>query len=386
MELPSRALHLPGIFKFLRQLSRKEKYPRNYLLKLPVELIYLIEAYLTPVDLALLSQTCRSLRFILEKYTKTRKLSWAERRSYLFYRARGLPEVWACWQCVTFHPIVKRDTLSPCPTVGNVGHGRTWSGRRCNNIWSGRRCDSGTYFTESRLDPRHLQLALKYARLQQPKYNSYLQALTAPHHDLDFGPSEKVSLKAHYSAYPKVVAGQDGNLRFLVLSTWRYYKDGGDIRSVDIGHQNICPHLGVNCPSCPMVYRSPRSDLANAVERALIARKNGFTGACRRCATDFMVRLSSDYLELRVWQDFGPEGSPDDHPYFNWPMWWEISRRCFDGPNLYHRSGSLRTLYGPEAPEQVVKPRCKSPDLMNYKFPARETESSESLLLLSVSS
>ncbi|KAI1485815.1 hypothetical protein F5X96DRAFT_658040 [Biscogniauxia mediterranea] len=35
------------------------------------------------------------------------------------------------------------------------------------------------------IDHHHVQLALKYTRLQCRKYNSYLQALIAPYHDIN---------------------------------------------------------------------------------------------------------------------------------------------------------------------------------------------------------
>jgi hypothetical protein len=70
-------------------------------------------------------------------------------------------------------------------------------------------------------------------------------------------------------------------------------------------------------------------------------------GACPRCPTDFAVQTSPDCVELHIWQDLGPEGSP---------------KPCVDGPGLgsastyrnvmrggltllHHEPGSVRALY-----------------------------------------
>ncbi|KAI0451229.1 hypothetical protein F5B21DRAFT_487701 [Xylaria acuta] len=259
---------------------------------------------------------------------------------------------------MTFHPIVKRDTpatthdLSSCPS-GHVA---------CDPNWRHERRDTRLRYNHIRIDHRHVQLALKYTRLQQRKYNSYLRALMAPYYDMNFGPSEKIALKTRYSAYPKVVAGHDGNLRFLLLSTWRYYKGRSSIRLRDIGYQKICPHFELN-------YIGWRREEYCALQIAVIIalwNQDGkeSTGACPCCGTDFAVQLSSDYLDLHVWQDFGPEGTPLDAPWdthLTFPNWIEYQNCWFRGYNLYHEPGTIRKLYEPEAPEQAAKPRISFP-------------------------
>ncbi|KAI0008664.1 hypothetical protein F4779DRAFT_427208 [Xylariaceae sp. FL0662B] len=194
----------------------------------------------------------------------------------------------------------------------------------------------------------------------------------APYHDMRFGPNDATPLETHYSAYRKVVAGDDGNLRFLLLSTWRYHKRFWGISLRDIGHLIICPHQELNFYTISDLRSGHRLFLETAVEMALKGRGDGQeqTGACPRCATDFSVQLTPEYLKLQVWQDFGPEGYPDDlawisqsncrglDSFFFFIFIFFFNRRAV-GPTLYHEPGSIRKLYEPEVPKEVVEPRDK---------------------------
>ncbi|TRX96313.1 hypothetical protein FHL15_002585 [Xylaria flabelliformis] len=343
MEPLKRALHLPHVVKF----PWHQSCSKAYLLQLPIELIHLINSFLTPVDLALLSLTCRSLRIILKDYTNTAQLSHDERGSYLYYRARALPKVWACWDCKKFHPILKYDVpacfneRSSCRIACQRGEGRMWADGM----------DNRNFNNQIRFSHRHIQLALKYTRLQQRKYNSYLQALLAPHHNLWFGGSREIPLKTHYSVYPKLVAGHDGNLRFMTLSTWRYYTEGRDISYWEIGYQQICPHLHMNVHGLQFGRHGPWVILENAFLRTLKGRGDG-TGSCGRCGMDFRARLGPSYLEFHVWQDFGPEGPPINYGHFSWPAYSEMKKMDCDHPETPHEPGTIRKLYELEAPEE----------------------------------
>ncbi|RYP19051.1 hypothetical protein DL765_003547 [Monosporascus sp. GIB2] len=356
MELPKIARHLLTVLRSMRKWLRGEQKEQNQqnldppLLQLPPELIYLVAEFFTPADIALFSQTCRSLRAIFGRHSNAAHLSRTEYFAYLAGRARELPEQWVCEGCVALHPIVKRDTpasiyhVSSCP-LGWVTSSLT--GCRYGEI----RIDSRLFYGQLRIEHRHVQLALKYTRLQRRKYNSYLRALMAPHHNMRYGPRGRLPLKTHYSAYPKVVAGDDGNLRFLLLSTWRYHKGLEDISLRNIDYQRICPHLRLSHWTSRYLCGHPCHVLEEVVEEALEARGDGQerTGACPRCATDFSVQLTSEYLDLHVWQDFGPECSPVDLAWKSQSADRGLDgvRNCsLMGPTLYHQPGSIRKLYG----------------------------------------
>ncbi|KAI0436755.1 hypothetical protein F4803DRAFT_556676 [Xylaria telfairii] len=338
MGFRNRAQRLVTIFKSPSQhLHREQKPesrpPQSYFLQLPVELVLLIAEYLTDVDLALLSQTCKSLHFILGN----RRISRCDRFLYLVYRSRGLPGEWACESCKTLHPISVDDTprsfrdQSSCPRAKKIR----------------RRYDTDSHYNPIRIDRRHVELAVKYTLLQQREYNSYLKALTAPYH-AKLGSMRVFPLKIHYSAYPKVVVGDDGNMKFLLLSTWRYYKGYGDIYLDDIEFPQICPHLQMyGFGDCSLVTLARRNRLEAAVLEALEAQGDGGqgrAGACTCCATDFFVRFTYKYLDLYVWQELGPGSS-----HLNCGCWSEFSYPRFPG--------AIRALYGPKVPKQPARPR-----------------------------
>ncbi|KAL7622012.1 hypothetical protein AAE478_007513 [Parahypoxylon ruwenzoriense] len=351
-----RARHLSTVFRSPWKWLRREQNLGHNLdhpfLRLPAELIYLVAEFLTPADLALFSQTCCWLRATFKRHSNAAHFSRTEYLSYLAGCARGLSEQWVCEECMALHPIVKLDTpasiyhMSSCP----LG----WDTSSCDgHLYGTIRTDARLDYRQIRIEHHHVQLALKYTRLQRRKYNSYLQALTAPHHDMRFGPSAAIPLKTHYSAYPKVVAGDEGNPRFLLLSTWRY-------------HKGLCPHLELNYCTSPRLRGGPCHVLESAVEEALEAQSNGQerTGACPRCATDFSVRLTSEYLNLHVWQDFGPEGSPVDLAWKSQSFGFNsdldgVENWRLTGPTLYHEPGSIMKLYGPEVPGEAVAPSCE---------------------------
>ncbi|RYO98547.1 hypothetical protein DL764_007054 [Monosporascus ibericus] len=393
MKLLVRARHLPTILRSLWKRPGGKQNQDNSFLQFPPELICLVGEFLTPAQLALFSQTCRSLRATLGRRSNAAHLSRTEYFEYLAVRARGLPEQWVCERCMALHPIVKLDApatrhdFSSCPLA-------LFTTSRDGHLYRRSRGDSRLGYSQFRIDHHHVQLALKYTRLQHHKYNSYLQALMAPHHDMRFGPRAAIlhraaiPCKLHYSAYPKVVAGDDGNLRFLLLSTWRYHKGREDISLRNIGYQRICPHLELNDCTVPCLHGDPSHVLETAVEEALEARGDGREriGACPRCATDFSVQLTSEYLNLHVWQDFGPEGSPVDlawksqssaHGLDGVPNW------RFAGPTLYHEPGTIRKLYGPEVPDEAVKPRNKPSVPVNY-HPSSPTVAETSEMLLAI--
>ncbi|XXH03648.1 hypothetical protein Hte_010053 [Hypoxylon texense] len=338
------------------------------LLNLPLEVLYTIGDYLTPAQRALFSQTCRSLFIGLERHSNASHLPRVDYLEYLAGRARDLPEQWVCEECMALHPTVEADTpaakdfTSSCPV-------KPAAYQRCLPVLDPtRRIDTRLMWDQIRIEHHHIQLALKYTRLEQQKYNTYLQALLAPHHDKNYRPRSLYGLQKHYSAYPKVVAKDGGNFGFLLFSTWKYHWDHKGVSLYRLGRQMICPHLelfflskNITLHSASQHPPSPLRNLETAILEAFSALSSGAdsgerTGACSFCATDFSVRLTAEYIELHAWQDFGSEGSPLD------PAW--VSH-CFPGvtttafrprrPTLYHEPGHIRSLYGPEVPGELTE-------------------------------
>ncbi|KAI0975422.1 hypothetical protein F4678DRAFT_420225 [Xylaria arbuscula] len=335
----SNLAHALVILRSLWKRPRGQQALNTYFLQLPVELILCIADFLTPPDLILLSQTCHPLRTIFWKHTDITKLSRTERLSYLAGLAREQPKKWICQKCMTLHRMAKLDTpaaefsQSSCPRqqIGEI------------------RFDIRLWYGQIKLEHRHIQLALKYTRLRQHKYDKYLRAVMTPYLDTHFDPRSKARVKIEYAAYPKIATACNAELKFLLLSTWRCYTRKKKISFNDIGDLPICPHVTIE-PWYPWRPSDPGYGLQQAIHGALEGRGDGkeHTGSCPRCTTDFSVKLESRWLDLHVWQDFGSESSPGD-------IAWEVhcDRLSLNGtPNLWdigltleHEPGTIRKLY-----------------------------------------
>ncbi|KAJ2978018.1 hypothetical protein NUW58_g7628 [Xylaria curta] len=310
-------------------------------LQLPAKVIHLIAKSLTPADIALLSQTCRSMRESLNKYPNAAALSRADYFAYLAGMARGLPNQWLCDYCMALHPIDKRDK----PTT-------KWRPCSCPNysvLASHRRCRLQN--PNIPFEHHHIQLALKYTRLGQRKYDSYLRALLEPYQEWHFYTMGRRAIdhEAHYFAFPRIVTGGDGNPRYLLFSTCRYLGGGRDMLIQNLGCQDICPHLHFRDDGD---YYQYNNNLFRAFQYALEPKYHGheWEAACPRCATDFSVTRRGRNLYLKVWQDFGPEGSPIDLAWRSQtfrPGLDGIENGPTEGPTLYHEPGSIKKLYGP---------------------------------------
>ncbi|KAI1115921.1 hypothetical protein F5Y14DRAFT_408621 [Nemania sp. NC0429] len=360
-----------NLVTFVRSLWRRhspEKQNASVLiLQLPVELIDYIATFLAPADKALLSQTCRSMRMCLSKHLSTADLSPADKFAYLAGIARERPRQWVCDFCMALHPIDRNDKPTaerrPCSCPAHV----IWES------WCRTPLQTASFSLE--IEHHHVQLALKYTRLQKRRYNSYLRAILEPCQKREYntytgGP---ITHQVRYSAYPRIVTGRDGTPRFLLFSVREYVAGGRDIGIQNLGWQRICPHLGL-FDRGGSGYND--NNLVHSFVWALNPGQDGtaWRNACDRCATDFSVTLCGRNLYLQVWQDFGPEGSPLDLAWRSQNIRGGldlVNNSSTTGPTLYHEPGSVHELYGP-VPDIVPLPkRCIS---WNQKFMSQEVD------------
>ncbi|KAI1771938.1 hypothetical protein F4818DRAFT_454163 [Hypoxylon cercidicola] len=293
---------------------------------------------------------------------------------YLTLLARNLPDRWVCEACMALHPVHQWDLpRSPQNTTCPLGL-QNWR----------RRVHYGLARIDRRhipLDHRHVQLALKYTRTKNPDYREYLRDLLEPTHTFRFRPFGGLRreppyatptlspfLNVQYETEPRIAVGRDGvgvgggEPRFLLRSTWRYfykYKDllGGASRE-GLGDLAICPHVELAGAEHRRLHcrHGYNPALEDAIDRAISdsegragGRGAAVRGACARCPTDFAVRATPDFLELRVWQDMGTEGAPTE---LSWggqaPD--PDGRGCgrsfqVVGPAAVHVPGAVRALY-----------------------------------------
>ncbi|KAL7953133.1 hypothetical protein V8C34DRAFT_318434 [Trichoderma compactum] len=315
---------------------------RCAILELPNELLMAIMDHLPQHSQMLISQTCRRFQAITHTNLPAqtyRPDTSEERLLYLSRRARSLPDRWVCTECIKLHRINVSDTPA------NSLHA----------LWVFK-CRNGLEYYGKygfRLIHRHLQLTLKYTRLNklEPKYENYLKSLIAPYHtylrpnDLDIN-----KVKRKYSVYPKVVNG-----RYLLHTVWRYYQAKGPISMQSMGYILICPHREGHSPTdTPVgffaghispdtqaeangaVTIDPSQGLYVCIERAFRLLHTEVCSSCIYCTTDFSVRASHKEVVVSVWQDFGGEDTAFS------PEW---SALVFKLRCVHYHYGSVRKLY-----------------------------------------
>ncbi|KAI1213821.1 uncharacterized protein F4807DRAFT_201576 [Annulohypoxylon truncatum] len=320
------------------------------LLQLPVELIHRISNELSPAGRRVLSQTCRPLCEILGKSALATRLSRDDYCEYLALIARQRPDYWVCEACIGFHRVTTVDTPeNPCVPTCSAGP-RRW---RYTGYGQRDRLDARLF----RVDHRHIQLALKYTRLRCDNYQDYLDKLLAPCVDSNFETylwpyRQPNKLTVRYSAFPKIVMGNDGNLRFLLLSTWSYQEDRSQLSLPAMGDLKICPHLRLPYGARRGAGRELGSLRGILTPFLLNEDSNERKGLyfCCYCPTDLCVKKSPGRLFLSAWQDLGPEGSPMDK---SWRVHILSSLNSSRGhPHLSHEPGSILRLYEQDKSKQ----------------------------------
>ncbi|KAI1465670.1 uncharacterized protein F4812DRAFT_105919 [Daldinia caldariorum] len=280
----------------------------SYFLNLPFELIFQISNYLPRVDRAVLATICRSLRAILGTL-EVHRLSSGQYLRFLTRIARDLLDWWVCEACFKLHPVSFDDTPK---TPWKMSCPIPWD-RWCNEVY-GRR--SRHDHRAVQIEHRHVQLALKYIRLQNPglRYQYYYSALLAVHRDDHFRthpfPVDRENvLDVSYVATPKIIKDRDGNFRYLLMSAWEYRKKSIDISLPTVGEIILCPHNIVSANlTVASTYRSFYLNLEQLIFNGAVFATHA--GGCRHCPTDIFIKFHAEYIIVQTWQDMGTKGSP----------------------------------------------------------------------------
>ncbi|KAI1476694.1 hypothetical protein F4774DRAFT_412659 [Daldinia eschscholtzii] len=316
---------------------------KSHLLKLPIEIIVNISSYLPQVDQAVFAMICRALRLALGK-PDVRKLSTGQYLRFLIRVARDLPDQWVCEACFKLHPVSLDDTpITPwkmsCPLPWDQ-----W----CNEVY-GRQSRLDNRFLL--VDHRHIQLALKYTRLRDSRYQSYHEKLLTEHQDVNFStfsfPSKRDNLlDVSYTVTPKIMKGPDGNFRYLLRSCWQYRKASMEVSLITMGDIKLCPHTSIS-------YDLNRSPI-NQATHIMLARyslssnfMDTFSAGCPCCATDIAIKFSKELVVVCTWQDMGTKGSPGDiawRSHVSDPRF-IVSNFQMGRPDMFKLIGSVRELY-----------------------------------------
>ncbi|RKU44355.1 hypothetical protein DL546_000031 [Coniochaeta pulveracea] len=365
-------------------------------LQLPADIMYLVFQELESEHRRVLALTCRALHGFhsMSPNLRNKCLTQDQHLEYLACIARSLPEQWVCDACLKLHPFHPLDTPGRQNAESMVRPRKLFHPLCKFDIF--RSHDHPVDRRHVQFQHHHVQLALKHLRLSN-KPSEYAKRLLAVHHHDHFDTHDRGlfeqeaekrevnTLATRYSVYPRAKMGADGQLRYLTLSTWLYQSDIRPVSLEAMGNMKICPHMGFE-PHYPpsndlwpefWCYGYRPDTLAQAIEKALAQQQDnriGVTeirGACPRCPTDFAIQASPNRVELLVWRDLGPEGSPRS---LAWRIHvFNIGRDC---PNdqwnthgcstLHHVPGSVRALYDgtdtvayscPDGPVKAFPPR-----------------------------
>lgn len=299
--------------------DKTSKAPRDLLLSLHLDIFEELVDHLPLQSLLFLSQTCSSLRNVLRRHLWLRALRVSDREllECLTVAAQACPDAWACQQCIAIHDVDYRDTP----------HRRALACRRLHYtpLLSGPQ--EGSY----ELHHHHVQLALKYSRLEHPtrEQTEYLQQLLAPHTSEWFRINPDCAggnrLSATYTVTPRIVKE-----RYVRKCTWNL--SGQHIWSFHdkIGGIALCCHLRTTpmpgTESGRVARHRHSSQLDTVISYAIESDRIAASGHCYYCALDFRVTvtLQGKGLMVEAWQDLGPEGSVYEA---NWrAMAWDSRR------------------------------------------------------------
>jgi hypothetical protein len=309
------------VFARLKKGLLARRMPLTFL-QLPTDVVCLILQELPLHTKVLLSQTCRSMRTLLQDDTAlVRSLSRQDYFNFILGVTETLPNHVACGLCLKSHVVDTRDL--PYPPF-------SWKTYACALDWAQLPCH--TYGIRYRLSYRHVQLVLKYFRRQlshQPIQESHLSCLLRPftEYALMFG---RVAID--FTVQPRVI-----DERFILHSQWEYKIRGRSVLMEDIGQSNLCPHLNLTRSTSRFIRPNPLIvDVAYAFDNP----GEEIYGSCTRCATDYLILTLPTGLNIEAWQDLGNSGSPWD-PHWVAQMSEDRDNCEFWGPSVPHQPQSI---------------------------------------------
>ncbi|KAI1752456.1 hypothetical protein F4782DRAFT_530323 [Xylaria castorea] len=208
---------------------------------------------------------------------------------------RNNPNQWVCEACFSTHEI--KPMIAPagnldeyifesCPmTIEQFG--------TCAYDSLGDRVDS----RHRKFDHRHVELALKWTRLQDPDYKPMLDELMRRRHWMTTEVSTQVQMEIFTTSLEELMGSG---------------------------------------PS-PMNRGSLSSSFIKSVDNDVLRNRPESRFTCENCATDYTIVWEENWIDLTVWQDFGPETSPNN-------ILWRS--QCRDGLTpVLHEPGTVKRMY-----------------------------------------
>lgn len=306
---------------------------KTSIIDLPVDILLLVVAKLEWHDRFLLSQTNSVLRRVTSCNwgIEISRLSRVEKFDFFTGLVYALPDRYACGTYFRLHAVdqlgAPRPQSLPCCSLVQCGNVLGYS-----------------------IQHRHVQLALKYTRLQI--HQSFLNDVLASY-------GEPFRRDRLYSAQPRIIKD-----RFILGDQWIFRNGLKSITQeyVAISGLSVCPHAIFDLSSYPLFPPSrrpsynwfpqaqqPTIDLERIITTAFDNPGRGIEYWCTVCPTDYIVLVTPSLADapavatFRAWHDLGSHSSPID------PIWTSHQRGYDIYPSkmsrVYHVPGSVRELW-----------------------------------------
>ncbi|KAF6811191.1 hypothetical protein CSOJ01_05870 [Colletotrichum sojae] len=296
------------------------------ILKLPVELLWMVAGDLELHDEFWASHSCRAIRAVLKPRDWPHTVSSLPRyRQFEFWvgLAEPLSDYVVCAACCKMHKAGKDDTPGSSQAPDCQKH--------------------PDYLLDFsyRLRHSHVQTALKLAArmgagtatdADRERFEGIMAPFDVRHH-------AELPATLHYYAQPRMVGGRfllyvEHVFRPHMMPTWEAY--------VDRGTGRMCPHLASTQQSngLPAIYNR---GLEYTTWAAFFDQRQEAHCYCERCPTDYSIQQRDTEMVCRSWRDLGSYQSPMAEG------WMVHVRTAVNnirfGPTIPHEPGSVRRMY-----------------------------------------
>ena len=300
----------------------------SLLLKLPIDLIYELFERLTLPEKVLFSQTCRDLWHLLrcKSLSAYQKADALTRHGCLNALSNVLPDHRYCFNCRALKPVEPEDIPIRLSVI---------SPQRCHKEtvedWQGFR---HYYFIAF----RHVQLAVKYARLGNV-HQEYLSAILQKH-------SKEVgyfhSMKFGFTAKPIIIDG-----RFILTQTFTLKETNTPISSSLLLQSclEFCPHMRTTFLLDMIPPTNPLLEVARSAfdVSGSVRTSSERLHSCDSCPTEFKATFGDRCVIFSVWQDLGTGLSPKD-PYWTSHIW-STENNPLHCSKFDYKHGSIKALH-----------------------------------------
>ncbi|WEW59133.1 hypothetical protein PRK78_004602 [Emydomyces testavorans] len=305
----------PLLFPYHKWKRSKIKQT-SALLDLPLDIILIVEDFLSDVETAAFRTTCRQLYYHEPRLQST--WAGASRAELLRLIEQDNPKLYYCHSCEVLHRLYKISSILPPNNLWHLCRRRGCHPKRPKRTWCQDdslccACDQKEVFVSSKYvlhfdlarlavdrhlhgDSRGIPLHLLARRIVPSRFGSFYSSVTE-------------------TWEARIIDG----LLFLASSRWTLMADGAEYNpGFDWQHYGICQHLRVG-----FVMKIGTTEI-RSLEQYLLLSGGKFEGSCEYCLTDYRLdkNMNTKMVMLTTFHCLGSCQYPDD-----W-MWRSASQRA----------------------------------------------------------